>query len=112
DLGFDIRVQYGAIAESQGYINDRYYAMSKNQRPNVTVDVLNGVQLTGLIKTGISTRAEGMPIQEVYTFIARDLNGTSYAKMLKQDTGDTTGNYTSGGGTFTGGPQNGPIFRE
>lgn len=86
DLGFDIRVQYGAVAETSGYVNGKFYQSSKTEAPNLTVDVINGVQLTGMMKSGIGTDAQGAPIQEHYSFIARDLNGVSFNHMRRLNT--------------------------
>lgn len=83
-LGFDLRIQYGAVSESTGYVQDRFYQSSKTERPNATVDVINGVQLTGMSKQ-ITTSDQGAPIQEMYTFIARDLNGISFAHLQRQN---------------------------
>lgn len=78
DLGFDIRVQYGAVTEATGYVNGKFYQSNKTEPPNITVDVINGVQITGMVKTGIGVEAQGAPIQEQYSFLARDLNGISF----------------------------------
>lgn len=75
-LGFDIRVQYGSVSESNGYISNKFYESTKFNKPHTTVDVINGVQLSGMSKS-ISTADQGAPIQEQYSFIARDLNGRS-----------------------------------
>lgn len=77
-LGFDIRIQYGAVSESVGYVQDRFYQSPSVEKPNMTVDVINGVQLSGMSKQ-ISTADQGAPILEYYTFLARDLNGISFA---------------------------------
>ncbi|WP_410988495.1 hypothetical protein [Bacillus cereus] len=79
-FGFDIRVQYGAISESSGYISNQLYESNRFNKPSMTVDVINGVQLSGMSKS-ISTADQGAPIQEQYSFIARDLNGRSLASM-------------------------------
>lgn len=81
-LGFDIRVQYGAVSESQGYIQNLTYERTRNMQPNMTVDVLNGVQLNGMAKS-IATSDQGSPIQEQYSFFARDLNGISLANLKR-----------------------------
>jgi hypothetical protein len=83
DLGFDIRIQYGAVAESAGYVNGRFYQSTKTEEPNITVDVINGVQLNGLSKQ-IATSDQGAPILEYYTFIARDVNGISFTHLHRQ----------------------------
>lgn len=78
-LGFDIRIHYGAVSEMADYIGrDRY--IDSSLKPNVTVEVINGVQLTGLQKQ-IATSDQGAPIQEVYSFIARDYNGTPITRL-------------------------------
>lgn len=82
-LGFDIRIQYGAVSESSGYVQDKFYQSEKKERPNTTVDVINGVQITGMSKQ-ISTSDQGSPVQEMYNFIARDLNGISFAHLQRQ----------------------------
>jgi hypothetical protein len=83
-MGFDIRLQYGAVSEATGYVNGKFYQSVKEEPPNLTVDVLNGVQLTGMMKTGIGTDSAGAPIQEQYSFIARDFNGVSMAQVARQ----------------------------
>lgn len=88
-LGLDIRIQYGAIEESTGYIQNKMYESGRKERPNLTVDVLNGVQLMGMSKQ-ISTQDQGAPIQEIYSFMARDLNGISFAHMKKGSQSGTT----------------------
>jgi len=82
-LGFDIRIQYGAIAESTGYVNGRFYQSTKAEKPNSTVDVINGVQLNGMSKQ-IATSDQGAPILEYYSFIARDINGVSFAHLNRK----------------------------
>lgn len=83
DLGFDIRIQYGAVSESNGYVQDKFYQKEKKGKPNTTVDVINGVQLSGMVKN-ISTADQGAPIQEMYSFMARDLNGVSFTHLQRQ----------------------------
>ena len=83
DLGFDIRIQYGAVAETSQYVEGKFYQKTKTEPPNVTVDVINGVQLMSMAKIGIGTDAAGAPIQEQYSFMARDLNGMSFAHLNK-----------------------------
>ncbi len=87
DLGFDIRIQYGAVSEASNYINGRFYQKAKSEPPNMTVDVINGVQLTSLYKQGIGTESAGAPIQEIYGFMARDLNGISLAHIKQSMSG-------------------------
>lgn len=86
DIGFDIRIQYGAVSESTSGFGDRFYLAPETQKPNTTVDVLNGVQLNGMAKNGIGTDSQGAPIQEQYTFMARDLNGVSFAHLKRGQT--------------------------
>ncbi len=90
ELGFDIRIQYGAISEASNYVNGRFYQKANAETPNMTVDVINGVQLTNVYKQGIGTESAGAPIQEIYGFIARDLNGVSLTH-LKKSTGGSEG---------------------
>lgn len=47
------------------------------------MDIINGVQLTSMTKQNIATESAGAPIQEVYGFMARDINGVSFAHMKK-----------------------------
>jgi hypothetical protein len=82
-LGFDIRIQYGAVSESTGYVQDKFYLSEKKEKPNTTVDIINGVQLNGMSKE-ITTANQGAPILEYYNFIARDLNGVSLAHLQRQ----------------------------
>lgn len=93
-MGFDIRIQYGAVSEATGYVDGRFYQKVNEEAPNITVDVLNGVQLTGMIKQGIGTEAAGAPIMEHYSFIARDFNGVSMAQMARQNGFATGGEPT------------------
>ncbi|PVC75071.1 hypothetical protein C2I27_04075 [Priestia megaterium] len=81
-LGFDIRIQYGAVTEATGYVQGKFYQSVKEESPNMTVDVINGVQLSGMSKQ-IATSDQGAPIQESYSFIARDLNGVSFAQLSR-----------------------------
>ncbi|CDQ41811.1 hypothetical protein [Virgibacillus salexigens] len=73
--GFNLRINYGAVEES--YRNNQFYS-SKDQsiKPNLTVETVNGVQITGVQKR-VATADQGAPIQEVYSFMAQDLNGSS-----------------------------------
>lgn len=82
DFGFDLRVQYGSVSETSGYVQNNTYRSSKNDKSNLTVDMINGVQLTGMSKQ-ISTADQGAPILEQYTFIARDVNGQSIEKLRR-----------------------------
>jgi hypothetical protein len=88
DLGFDIRIQYGAVSEAVGYVNDKFYMSNKTEPPNVTVDVINGVQLTGMSKQGIGVNSQGAPITEIYSFMARDLNGISFNHLQRMTGND------------------------
>jgi hypothetical protein len=80
-FGFDIRIHYGAVEET--VINQKremYKSNDPNRRvPHLTVESINGVQITGFSKRA-STSDQGAPVQEVYTFIARDINGSSLKK--------------------------------
>lgn len=71
---FDIRIHYGPVEESNKM--GRYDASKTQHKPNLTVDVINDVHIYSVQKSA-STADQGAPIQEVYTFIARDLNGAS-----------------------------------
>jgi hypothetical protein len=82
-LGFDIRLQYGAVSEATGYVDGRFYQKFNEQPPNMTVDVINGVQLTGMSKT-MGTDSAGAPILEQYSFLARDFNGVGIAQLARQ----------------------------
>lgn len=81
--GFDVRIHYGTGEDSMMYPTDRFYAPSKEIAAHapITVDTLNGVQVHALSKS-ISTQDQGMPIQEHYAFMARDLNGPSLSAFL------------------------------
>lgn len=81
-IGLDLRIQYGPVNETQGYISPTVYQTTRHEPPNMTVDVINGVQLTGMSKQ-ISTADQGAPILEYYTFIARDLNGISATQLRR-----------------------------
>jgi hypothetical protein len=79
--GFDIRIHYGAVEET--VLNQKREVYKSNdphkRPPNLTVETINGVQITGFSKRA-ATSDQGAPIQEVYTFIARDINGASLIK--------------------------------
>jgi hypothetical protein len=82
--GFDIKVNYGAVSESmrpeiQNYPTTSYQGV----KPMLTVETLNGVQLTGMVKQGIGTSSDGAPITEHYSFMARDLNGPLYVQQKR-----------------------------
>ena len=83
ELGFDIRLQYGAVSETHTYDQINYYKRTNSEEPDLTVDIINGVQLTSMTKQNIATESAGAPIQEVYGFMARDINGVSFAHMKK-----------------------------
>ncbi|OXB94751.1 hypothetical protein [Parageobacillus galactosidasius] len=80
-LGLDIRIHYGPVEET--IMNEQrkvYSSKDPNRRmPSLTVESINGIQITGFSKRA-STSDQGAPIQEVYTFIARDINGASIMK--------------------------------
>jgi len=79
--GFDIKINYGAVSEAMS-TSQRYITASKyNQKPNLTVETINGVQLFGMKKDGIATGEDGRPITETYSFIARDINGPLYIQQ-------------------------------
>lgn len=94
DLGFDIRIQYGAVSQTANYVDGRFYNNTKTEAPNTTVEVLNGVQLTGMNRT-ISTQDQGAPLVEMYSFIARDLNGISFAHLKRMLNGGSNGSFGS-----------------
>src|SRR5699024_1981328 len=71
-FGFDIRIYYGPARESNK--KRHMYEEEKIKLPRQTVEIINGMQLTGLSKQ-FATAKQGMPIQEAYTFMARDING-------------------------------------
>jgi|SRR5579875_900326 len=76
--GFDIKINYGAVSESMYHPTSQFFTPNAKAKPNITVESINGVQITGFSKVGIGTDSQGMPIQESYSFIARDLNGPLY----------------------------------
>jgi hypothetical protein len=80
-LGLDIRIHYGPVEEVVMGEKQKVYSSKDTQRlkPSLTVESINGVQLTGFSKRA-ATSDQGAPIQEVYTFIARDINGASILK--------------------------------
>lgn len=72
--GFDIRIVYGPsddVERNRG----RYKNNAAVDHPEMTIEIINGVQLYGVSKV-ISTADQGAPVQEVYNFMARDLNGS------------------------------------
>lgn len=101
-LGFDIRIQYGAALEATGYVDGKFYQSGKEEAPNLTVDVLNGVQLYSMSKQGISTDFGGAPITEQYGFYARDFNGVSMAQLSRQSGGLSGGAGGAGGQNGSG----------
>lgn len=74
-FGFDIKINYGAVSQTLGAQYQGFYNKAP-VHPNITVDRINGVQLTGLQKN-MSTSDQGRPLTETYSFIAQDLNGKS-----------------------------------
>jgi hypothetical protein len=78
--GFDIKINYGAVSEAMSPGINSYFVTSAKAPPNITVETINGVQLTGMAKQGIGTSFEGQPITEMYSFIARDINGPLYRR--------------------------------
>jgi hypothetical protein len=78
-IGFDIKINYGAVSEAMNPNLPNFATTSLSRKPpNITVETINGVQINSMIKHGIGTDAQGMPIVEYYGFIARDLNGPLY----------------------------------
>ncbi len=71
---YDIRIHYGPVEEAQK--KGKYDKTSMRLQPNITVDVINDVHIYGVQKSA-STMNQGAPVQEIYSFIARDLNGAS-----------------------------------
>lgn len=71
--GFDIRINYGPVQE---VYRQRQVYKHPMEQPNLTVEVINGVHITGVQKRA-ATADQGAPIQEIYNFIAQDLNATS-----------------------------------
>jgi hypothetical protein len=91
--GFDIKITYGAKEQEEGYkiqmmknLQKQYgpnvpkdkmeQALSSYEKPNTTVEVLNGVHLMGFTKNSMQTGSDGVVITETYNFIARDFNST------------------------------------
>lgn len=77
--GFDLKINYGAVSEANGK-SGYFQTTAFRSTANVTVETINGVQLNGMQKVGIGTSYEGQPITELYTFIARDINGPLYQR--------------------------------
>lgn len=78
--GFDIRIQYGAVQEKPNLT----FAPNTHEDPAMTVEVINGVQFTGMTKS-IGTSDQGAPILESYSFLARDINGVSLESLKIQE---------------------------
>jgi len=74
-MGFDIYIYYGAVSDPLEI--KKRHTSSKLYTPSSTIEVINGVQITGVSKRA-STELQAMPIQEVYTFMARDINGATH----------------------------------
>ncbi len=60
-MGFNIVVQYGPMTQTNG------------NKVAATAQTLTGVQLTGVSQV---VGRDGSPVEEVYTFIARDFNAS------------------------------------
>lgn len=77
-FGFDIRIHYGAVSEKYDYDKKQVYGNKSGQliAPDLTVETINGVQIM-LMNKRASTADQGMPVQETYSFMARDINGSS-----------------------------------
>lgn len=91
-IGFDIRIEYGAVEEVIGrdryrnggqkdYLKDAYGLEPNDKKAPITAETINGVQLHTVGKE-IATANASLPIQEVYQFIARDINGTSREELM------------------------------
>ncbi|WP_067924197.1 hypothetical protein [Alicyclobacillus shizuokensis] len=79
-FGFDIKINYGAVSEAMDPNRKPYFtAIRHAPKANITVETVNGVQIVSYQKE-MSTAQEGMPIQEVYSFVARDVNGPLYVR--------------------------------
>lgn len=72
--GFDIKINYGPVSEVYSPSTSTFTTSFK-EKPHMTVETINGVQLSGMSK-GAGIDSDGQPITETYTFIARDLNGS------------------------------------
>lgn len=102
NLGFDIRVHFGPVDEVMKDTGLDYYSNNYLlQEPEYTVEVINGVQFTTVGKQ-ITTQDDSTPVLEMYSFIARDINGISKERFVAQlefenmDEGGTMfGNATS-----------------
>jgi hypothetical protein len=70
--GFDIRIVYGPTS---AYEKTSSRWIPEEEVPEQTVEVISGVQLRSLGKQ-IGTEQQGAPVQEMYEFIARDVNGS------------------------------------
>lgn len=91
-IGFDIRIEYGAVEEVIGrdryrnsgqkdYLKDAYGLEPDDKKAPITAEIINGVQIHTVGKE-IATANSSLPIQEVYQFIARDINGTSREELV------------------------------
>lgn len=77
-IGFDIKINYGAVSEAMTPVQQAYFATTNmNMKPNLTVETLNGVQIFAMSK-GAGISADGQPITEQYQFLARDFNAPLY----------------------------------
>lgn len=76
DYGFDLKIYYGPVEATNLYGSKKIYSKLQAKKSPLSVEVINGVQISRVSK-GIATSSESTPITEVYTFIARDLNGVS-----------------------------------
>lgn len=78
--GFDLKVNYGSVSEAFENSSNHYFTSALRMPAQVTVETVNGVQINGMQKVGIGTSYEGQPITEVYSFLARDINGPLYQR--------------------------------
>lgn len=76
EYGFDLKIYYGPVEAANKYGDKKTYKKHQLKRAPLSVEVINGVQFMGQSKQ-IATANESMPILESYSFIARDINGTS-----------------------------------
>ncbi len=79
--GFDLKINYGAVSDSFEGQSNAFFTQARkfNQNPNMTVEVVNGVQVMEMQKT-IATSMQGQPITEMYSFIAKDINAPLYSR--------------------------------
>lgn len=91
-VGFDLRIEYGAVEEVIGreryrasgqkdYLKDAYGLEPQDKKAPITAEIINGIQIHTTGKE-IATANSSLPIQEVYQFIARDINGTSREELM------------------------------